>query len=194
MNKQEYEQKRSQCWGEFCRNHPIEATATGCNVFRFAFDSGFELGKQEIKQEIKQETDAAGEEMIIVSRKDVQERYAANERLKEAFPKSDIYLASNAINDMLQDLFGAKCLPDKTPLSQNSSENCDKATHISTGDNTSQKWPIREYHSGDTSQKWLIREHHSGDTSHESEVLMKITSRSPITISIIQVKDKGAQV
>lgn len=191
MNKQEYEQKRSQCWGEFCRNHPIEATATGGNVFRFAFDSGFELGKQSGNSEL---LNAEGEEMLTVSRKEVQERYAANERLKEAFPKGDIYLASNSINVMLQDLFGSKCLPDKTPLSQNSSENCDKATHISTGDNTSQEWPIREYYSCDTSHETPVCEHHSGDTSQESEVLMKITSRSPITISIIQVKDKGAQV
>lgn len=58
-------------------------------------------------------SDAAGEEMLTVPRKEVQERYAANERLKEAFPKGDIYLASNAINVMLQDLFGSKCLPDK---------------------------------------------------------------------------------
>ena len=50
--------------------------------------------------------------------------------------------------------------------SQDPPEICDTENHISTGDNTSQK----------------------------SEVLMKITSRSPITISIIQVKDKGAKV
>ncbi len=63
-------------------------------------------------------SDAEGEEMLTVSRKEVQERYAANERLKDAFPKSDIYLASNTINIMLQDLFGSKCLPDDTNLSE----------------------------------------------------------------------------
>lgn len=65
-------------------------------------------------------------------------------------------------------------------ISQNSSEICDTENHISTDNNTSQDWPICE--------------NHSGDTSHESGILMKITSRSPIAISIIQVKDKGAQV
>ncbi len=111
MNNQEYEEKRSKCWREFCMKHPIDATATGGSIFRFAFDRGFKLGKQFGNSEL---LNAEGEEMLTVPRKDIQERYAANERLKDAFPKSDIYLASNAINVMLQDLFGSKCLPDKT--------------------------------------------------------------------------------
>lgn len=61
-------------------------------------------------------SDAEGEEMLTVSRKKVQEIYAANERLKDGFPKSEIDLASNAINVMLQDLFGAKCLPEPSKL------------------------------------------------------------------------------
>lgn len=46
MTQQEYEQKRAECWEEFCKEHPLDATANGGVAFRYAFDRAFALGKQ----------------------------------------------------------------------------------------------------------------------------------------------------
>lgn len=45
-NQAEYEQKKRECWKEFCKEHPLDATANGGVAFRFAFDRAYALGKQ----------------------------------------------------------------------------------------------------------------------------------------------------
>ena len=57
MTKQEYEQKKRECWEEFKNevfNGNISYSPYG--GFDFTFDRAYALGKQETKQEIKQET------------------------------------------------------------------------------------------------------------------------------------------
>lgn len=59
MTDQEYEQKKRECWIEFCKEHPIETPSMSIGeAFAYAFDLAYALGKQEIKQETKQEKDA----------------------------------------------------------------------------------------------------------------------------------------
>ena len=76
-------------------------------------------------------SDAEGEEILTVSRKRVLEMYAANERIKADFPDKETAHISDHINHALKHLFGSKCLPDETPLSQKFPENCDNGNHIS---------------------------------------------------------------
>lgn len=89
-------------------------------------------------------SDAEGEEMLTVSRKRVQEMYAANERIKADFPDRETAHISDHINHVLRHLFGSKCLPDDLSklqascrqvnvdsLPQNPPENCDNKSHIS---------------------------------------------------------------
>ena len=57
-------------------------------------------------------SDAEGEEMLTVSRKKVQEMFAANKRSKSAFAGTEIASESEQINHVLFSFFGSKCLPD----------------------------------------------------------------------------------
>lgn len=113
MTDKEYEQKRRECWEEF-KNAVFngDTSHSPYGAFVFAFDRAYVLGKQETKQEIKQETDAEVEEMLAVSRKEIQEIYrdADNLRRDPAIPSHSTYW--NAQVELLQDLFGSKCLPD----------------------------------------------------------------------------------
>lgn len=114
MTDKEYEQKRRECWEEF-KNAVFngDTSHSPYGAFVFAFDRAYVLGKQETKQEIKQETDAEVEEMLAVSRKEIQEIYrdADNLRRDPAIPSHSTYW--NAQVELLQDLFGSKCLPDE---------------------------------------------------------------------------------
>ena len=147
MTQPDYEQKKRECWEEFCKEHPLDATANGGVAFRYAFYRAYALGKQFGNSE---QVDAEGEEILTVSRKRVQEMYAANERIKADFPEKETAHISDHINHVLKHLFGFKCLPDNVvtsapnvdsshgnidSLSQNPPENCNKANHISTDDN-----------------------------------------------------------
>lgn len=125
MNNQDYEQKKRECWEEF-------TTMPLYKAFSFAFDRAYTLGKQFGNSE---QVDAEGEEMLTVSRKRVQEMYAANERIKADFPDKETAHISDHINYVLKYLFDSKCLPDACNVaspSQNSPENCDSEPHIST--------------------------------------------------------------
>lgn len=64
-------------------------------------------------------SDAEGEEMLTVSRKRVQEMYAANERIKADFPDKETAHISDHINHVLKHLFGSKCLPDEVDVAEN---------------------------------------------------------------------------
>ena len=61
MNNQEYEQKRSECWIEFCKTHPIETPSMSIGeAFAYSFDRAYALGKLQascgqVKETITQE-------------------------------------------------------------------------------------------------------------------------------------------
>jgi hypothetical protein len=110
-------------------------------------------------------SDVEGEELLYVSRKEVQKMYAHYDKISNDpnRPKDyieSVYEYADGVTMALDDLFGSKCLPDESEspklskvekvgkdcnvdslptnvdsLSQNPPENCDKANHISTDDN-----------------------------------------------------------
>lgn len=53
MTSKEYNNKKRECWEDFCRKFLPEADseATMKDVIDFAFDRAYSLGRQEIKQE-----------------------------------------------------------------------------------------------------------------------------------------------
>lgn len=77
-------------------------------------------------------SDAEGEEMLAISRREIQQLVAANDKLIKKHPGRDSIEAIQAktVNTILNRLFGSKCLPDEL-LSQNSAENCDNENLIS---------------------------------------------------------------
>lgn len=136
MTQLEYEQKKRECWEEFSRNIPAYDLSYCYRIFGIVFDRAYALGK---KFGISEQVDAEGEEILTVSRKRVQEMYAANERIKADFPDKETAHISDHINHVLKHLFGSKCLPDNVEssepnvdsLPQNPTENCDNKSHIS---------------------------------------------------------------
>lgn len=60
MTQREYDQKKRECWEEFCKSNELygQVHVLVPTAFNFAFDRAYALGKQETKQEIKQEKDA----------------------------------------------------------------------------------------------------------------------------------------
>lgn len=121
MNNQDYEQKKRECWEEFCKEHPLDATANGGVAFRYAFDRAYALGKQETKQEIKQETDA--EDILCVSREKVKEAFDTAKKIATSKMSSKMLSgAADMVCKILDILFGSKCLPDEKEIAENA--NC----------------------------------------------------------------------
>lgn len=62
-------------------------------------------------------SDAEGEEMLTVSRKEIQQLVAANDKLIKKHPGRDSIEAVQAktVSTILNRLFGSKCLPDEEP-------------------------------------------------------------------------------
>lgn len=59
MTREDYDQKRRECWEEF-RTHVVCGTDNPKGWFERAFDRAYALGKQETKQETKQEIIISG--------------------------------------------------------------------------------------------------------------------------------------
>lgn len=108
MNNQEYEQKKRECWGEFCNEHlfdPHNIITQG--IFGYAFDRAYQLGKEE--------KEAEEEEMLMCEKSKVQGYY------QEALELIDRGERNNYLNDklvgigqknVLYTLFGSKCQTD----------------------------------------------------------------------------------
>lgn len=140
MNNQDYEQKKRECFVQFCKDNGIdqEVNISIFDAFDQIFDRAFALGK---KFGISDFSDAEGEEMLTVSRNNVMAYYRdAQEDEEEFHPAVEnacniMYQRAVGRRQMLKRLFGSKCLPDNVDsLSQNPPENCNKANHISTDD------------------------------------------------------------
>lgn len=98
MTQQEYEQKKRKCWEEFLQKHEI-CTADGvtADAFIMAFDRAYALGKQE--------KDAEGEEMLTCDRDVVRMLYDRTDSVK--------------VRQVLEGIFGSKCLPDEDAREDN---------------------------------------------------------------------------
>lgn len=58
MTQQDYEQKRRECWIEFCKGHPIETPSMAIGeAFCYAFDRAYALGKIDGANEQKECSD-----------------------------------------------------------------------------------------------------------------------------------------
>lgn len=140
MTQTEYDQKKRECFVQFCKDNGIdqEVNIRIFDAFDQIFDRAFALGK---KFGISDFSDAEGEEMLTVSRNNVMAYYRdAQEDEEEFHPAVEnacniMYQRAVGRRQMLKRLFGSKCLPDNVDsLSQNPPENCNKANHISTDD------------------------------------------------------------
>ena len=140
MTQTEYDQKKRECFVQFCKDNGIdqEVNISIFDAFDQIFDRAFALGK---KFGISDFSDAEGEEMLTVSRNNVMAYYRdAQEDEEEFHPAVEnacniMYQRAVGRRQMLKRLFGSKYLPDNVDsLSQNPPENCNKANHISTDD------------------------------------------------------------
>lgn len=118
MTQTEYDQKKRECFVQFCKDNGIdqEVNISIFDAFDQIFDRAYALGKQFGNSE---QVDAEGEEILTVSRKRVQEMCAANERIKADFPDKETAHISDHINHVLKHLFGSKCLPDEVDVAEN---------------------------------------------------------------------------
>lgn len=127
MTRQEYEQKRAECWEELKRTHldgevqwqPVNRY----DVFCAAFDRAYALGKQEKDAEGRHNLtfDAEGEEILTCEKSKAMQLYphlldlVENERISEHYSEwCDLereYIALFGEN-VFADYFGSKCLPD----------------------------------------------------------------------------------
>lgn len=127
MTRQEYEQKRAECWEELKRTHldgevqwqPVNRY----DVFCAAFDRAYALGKQEKDAEGRHNLtfDAEGEEILTCEKSKAMQLYShlldlvENERISEHYSEwCDLereYIALFGEN-VFADYFGSKCLPD----------------------------------------------------------------------------------
>lgn len=117
MTQQEYEQKKHECFAQFCKDNGIdqEVNISIFDAFDQIFDRAYALGK---KFGISDFSDAEGEEMLTVSRNNVMAYYRdAQEDEEEFHPAVEnacniMYQRAVGRRQMLKRLFGSKCLPD----------------------------------------------------------------------------------
>lgn len=99
---------------EFKEEVKYEYRRVATKATKDSYDLGFMHAHEGMFGHHNLTSDAEGEdEMLTVSRKRVQETYAANERIKADFPDKETVHISDHINHVLKRLFGSKCLPDE---------------------------------------------------------------------------------
>lgn len=116
MTQTEYENKRRECWEEF-RTRVVCGTDNPKDWFERAFDRAYALGKQaaELSSNSEQLNAEGEDEMLWVSRKEIQQLVAANDVvILEAAGIDNIEtIQAKTVNTILNRLFGSKCLPDR---------------------------------------------------------------------------------
>lgn len=122
MNKQDYEQKRRECWEEYLNTETPQLAAWNKGHAKEAFDSAFDrayalaLGEQAEIISLEEDGRAAeGEdEFLTVSRKDIQYYYQYHKAKSEARLSAEHKAYYKGRTEELLALFGPKCLPDET--------------------------------------------------------------------------------
>lgn len=156
MTNQDHDQKKRECFVQFCKDNGIdqEVNISIFDAFDQIFDRAYAIGKQFGNSDF---SDAEEEGMLTVSRKRVREMYAANERIKADSPDKETAHISDHINHVLKHLFGSKCLLDevsevKRTLSENLSEPKPaepKEVAVAGNATTTQKPAEPKYHKGE---------------------------------------------
>lgn len=117
MTKTEYDQKRAECWEEYCKTHPLCNTHVMRLNLDWIFDRAFAIGKQaaELSSNSEQLNAEGEDEMLWVSRKEIQRLVEANDVvILEAAGIDNIEtIQAKTVNTILNRLFGSKCLPDE---------------------------------------------------------------------------------
>lgn len=120
MNKQKYEQKKHECWEEYLNTETPQLAAWNKRHAKEAFDSAFDrayaLGEQAEIISLEEDGRAAeGEdEILTVSRKDIQYYYQYHKAKSEARLSAEHKAYYKGRTEELLALFGPKCLPDET--------------------------------------------------------------------------------
>lgn len=115
MTDKEYENKKRECWEEYCQLPPKYVIPAP--HFEFIFDRAYALGKQE--------KDAEGEEMLTVEANLVKELYQKSkdtEREALCIHSQRVADKYHGICKAIENLFGSKCLPDEKEFAENA--NC----------------------------------------------------------------------
>lgn len=127
MNNQNYQKALYKSWEAYATCFEIIGEEPN-EAFKWVFKQAYALGKKIGNSDF---SDAEGEEMLIVPRKNVQELYA---KAKDIY---NLYTNATCINSMessaidistgkmkiLDTLFGSKCLPDSSEVKRTLSEN-----------------------------------------------------------------------
>lgn len=99
MNNQDYEQKKRECWEDFCNEHlfdPHNIITQG--IFGYAFDRAYQFGKEEKESEREDNLQARAWEALTPAMR----TYCRNMRRTSH---------DGNVVDLLDRLFGPKCLP-----------------------------------------------------------------------------------
>lgn len=127
MNKENYAKAKIECLERLKRTLNQDKGIT--EVFDYTFDRAYALGKQE--------KDSEEEEMLAISRREIQQLVAVNDKLIKKHPGRDSIEAIQAktVNAILHRLFGSKCLLDEEPLFSKSPENYNNENLIGGSEN-----------------------------------------------------------
>lgn len=119
MTKTEYDQKRRECREAFFKDNPAYNHPYCNRIYEIAFDRAYALGKKaaELSSNSEQLNAAGEDEMLCVSRKEIQQLVEANDVvILEAAGIDNIEtIQAKTVNTILSRLFGSKCLPDELP-------------------------------------------------------------------------------
>lgn len=109
MTNKDYEQKRAECWEEYCKTHPLCNTHVMRLNFDWIFDRAFALGKQEKDAE----DGSLWSRLTDDEKREMQCRYHTNECvLRDHRKRTGDKAQSKAVARMklLEDLFGKENL------------------------------------------------------------------------------------
>lgn len=126
MTNQEYEQKKRECWIEFCKEHPIETPNMAIGeAFSAAFDRAFTLGKQ---------TETITQEQIEKAAQEHADELRVSSAIPGALVPMLYDIAKSSYMQGVQDFIGKKdnapekpkrmCLRDRTKVC-NMCHDCD---------------------------------------------------------------------
>lgn len=147
MTQQDYDQKKRECFVQFCKDNGIdqEVNISIFDAFDQIFDRAYAFGKKIGNSDF---SDAEEEGILTVPRKDIVELFQEVQKTISRCKGTALAVQPVGIKDVLWSFFGSKCLPDNVEssepnveslgsnvdsLPQNPTENCDTEYHISTG-------------------------------------------------------------
>lgn len=120
---------------EFKEEVKYEYTRVTTKGTKDSYDLGFMHAHEGMFGHHNLTSDAEGEEMLTVSRKEIQQLVAVNDKLIKKHPGRNSIKAIQAktVNTILNRLFGSKCLPDNIATSESNVDSLDGNVDSSRG-------------------------------------------------------------